>query len=63
MTTLGIRYEMGRSSIIDDNVPSHEILESLYSLRIRVSDQLKKRIGIVRHGDSPEEIGSLLFNS
>ena len=39
-------------------IPSHEILESLYKLRIRESDQLKKRFGIVRHGDSSEDIGS-----
>ena len=32
---------MGRSSIIDDKIPSDEILESLYKLRIRESDQLK----------------------
>ena len=38
--------------------PSDDILESLYNLRIRESDQLKKRIGIVRHGDSSEDIGS-----
>ena len=38
----GIRYEMGRSSIIDDKkIPSNDILESLYKLRIRVSAQLK----------------------
>ena len=39
-------------------IPSDEILERLYKLRIRESDQLKKRIGIVRHGDSSEDIGS-----
>ena len=38
--------------------PSDENLESLCKLRIRESDQLKKRIGIVRHGDSSENIGS-----
>ena len=31
---------MGRSSIVDDKIPSDEILESLYKLRIRESDQL-----------------------
>ena len=35
--------------------PSDDILESLYKIRIRESDQLKKRIVIVRHGDSSEE--------
>ena len=39
-------------------IPSDEILESLYKLRIRESHQLKKRFGIVRHGDSSEDIGS-----
>ena len=37
---------------------SDDILENLSKLRIRESDQLKKRIGIVRHGDSSEDIGS-----
>ena len=32
---------MGRSSIIDDKIPSDEILESLYKLRIRGSEKLK----------------------
>ena len=32
---------MGRSSIIDDKDSSDDILESLYKLRIRDSDQLK----------------------
>ena len=39
-------------------IPSDEILESLYKLRVRESAQLKNRIGIVRHGDSSEDIGS-----
>ena len=40
-------------------IPSDDILESLYKLRIRESAQLKKknRLGIVRHGDSSEDIG------
>ena len=33
-------------------IPSDEILESLYKLRIRESDATQNRIGIVRHGDS-----------
>ena len=41
-------------------IPSDDFLESLYKLRIRESEQLKKRIGIVRHGDSSEDIGSQL---
>ena len=41
-------------------IPSDEILESLYKLRIRKSDQLKKCIGIVRHGDSSEDIDAQL---
>ena len=40
--------------------PSDEILESLYKLRIRESAQLKNRIGVVRPGDSSEDIGSQL---
>ena len=39
-------------------IPPDEILENLYKLRIRESDQTQKRIGIVRHGDSSEDIGS-----
>ena len=40
-------------------IQSDEFLESLYKLRIRESDQLKKkRFVIVRHGDSSEDIGS-----
>ena len=41
-------------------ISSDDILESLYKFRIRESDQLKKRIGIVRLGDSSEVIGSQL---
>ena len=43
-------------------IPSNDVLESLYKLRIRESAQLKKKncVGIVRHGDSPENIGSQL---
>ena len=37
-------------------IPSDDILESLYKLRIGESDQLKKKIGIVRHGKSSEDI-------
>ena len=37
-------------------IPSDDILESLYKLRIRESAQLKNRIGIVRHGNSSESI-------
>ena len=36
--------------------PSDDNLESLYKLRIRESAQLKNSIGIVRHGDSSEDI-------
>ena len=32
-------------------IPSDEILDGVYKLRIRESEKLKKRIGIVRHGD------------
>ena len=37
-----------------------DVLESLYKLRIRESDQLKNRVRIVRHGKSSENIGSHL---
>ena len=36
-------------------IPSDDILESLYKLRIRESEKLKNRIGIVQYGDSSEE--------
>ena len=36
-------------------IPSDDILESLYNLRIRESEKLKNRIGIVQYGDSSEE--------
>ena len=42
-----------------DASASNDILESLYKLRIRESDQLKC-IRIVRHGNSSEDIGSQL---
>ena len=32
-------------------LPTDDVLESLYKLGIRESDQLKNRTGIVRHGD------------
>ena len=41
-------------------MPSDDILESLYKLRIRESSQLKNRIGTVRHGDSSEDVVSQL---
>ena len=41
-------------------IPSDDILESLYKLRIRESDQLKTRIEIVRLGASSEDIMSQL---
>ena len=37
-------------------IPPDDILEGLYKLRIRESDKLKDRIGIVRPGDSSEEV-------
>ena len=37
-----------------------EVLESLYKLRIRESDQLKNRLRIVRHGNSSEDIKAWL---
>ena len=47
-------------SLSMSRIPSDDILDSLYKLRIRQSDQLKNRIGIVRHGDSSEDISSQL---
>ena len=44
----------------ESKIPSDDILPSLYKLRIRESAQLKNRNGIVRHGDSSEDIGSQL---
>ena len=40
-------------------IPSDDILDSLYKLRIRES-ATPNCIGIVRHGDSSEDIGSQL---
>ena len=39
---------------------SDDVLESLYKLRIRESDWLKNCIGIVRHGDSSEDVNAQL---
>ena len=41
-------------------IPHDDILEGLYKLRIRESDKLKDRIGIVRPGDSSEEVRTRL---
>ena len=41
-------------------IPPDDILESLYKSRIRESDQLKNCIGIVRHGNSAENIDAQL---
>ena len=41
-------------------IPSDDILESLYKLRIRESDQLETVLRIVRHANSSEGIGSQL---
>ena len=38
---LGVRYKMGRNFIINHEISSDDILESLYKLRIRESEQLK----------------------
>ena len=51
---------MGRSSTICVKDSSDDILESLYTLRIRESAQLKTVFGIVRHGDSSEDIDAQL---
>ena len=37
-------------------IPSDDILKSLYNLRMRVFDQVKNRIRIVRHGTSSKDI-------
>ena len=37
-------------------IPHDDILEGLYKLRIRESEKTQDRIGIVRPGDSSEEI-------
>ena len=36
-------------------IPSDDILEGLYKLRIRESEKLKTVFGIVQYGDSSEE--------
>ena len=36
-------------------IPPDDIMEILYKLRIRESDQLKTVLELVRHGDSSEE--------
>ena len=41
-------------------IPSDDILESLYKLRIRESAATQNCIGLVRHGDSSNDIGSQL---
>ena len=41
-------------------IPPDAILESLYKLRIRESDQLKTVYEFVRHGDSSEDIDAQL---
>ena len=41
--------------------PSDNILESLYKLRIRGSAQLKIVFGIVRHGDSSNDMDAQLL--
>ena len=49
---------MRRIFVVHVKIPSDDVLESLYKLRIRESDQLKNRVRIVRHGDSSEDIAS-----
>ena len=51
---------MERIFLSMSKIPYHEILESLYKMRIRESDQLKTVFGIVRHGDSSEDIDAQL---
>ena len=41
-------------------IPPDDILGSLYTLRIRESAQLKTVLGIIRHGDSSEDIDAQL---
>ena len=43
-------------SLSMSKIPSGDVLESLYKLRIRESDQLKNSIRIVRNGDSSKDI-------
>ena len=54
----GTRWDQVLLSMSD--MPSDDVLESLYKLRKRESAQLKNRIGIVRHGDSSEDIDAHL---
>ena len=46
---------LGRNFIIDDAIPSGDILESLYKLRVRECEKLKTENGFVQYGDSSEE--------
>ena len=41
-------------------IPSDDILEGMYNLRIRQSVELKNRIRIVRHGDLSKDINAQL---
>ena len=41
-------------------IPPDDILESLYKLRIRESDQLKTVLELVRHGNSSEDFDAKL---
>ena len=41
-------------------IPHDDILEGLYKLRIRESEKIQDRIGIVRPGNSSEEIRTWL---
>ena len=41
-------------------IPPDDIVEALYNLRIRESEKAQDRIGIVRPGDSSEEVRTWL---
>ena len=53
-------FDYAHFSLLMAKIPSDDVLESLYKLRIRESDQLNNCIRIVRHGDSPEDIDAQL---
>ena len=56
MTTFRNSIQDGTKFYWMSEIPSDDVLECLYKLRICESAQLKNRIRNVRHGDSSEDI-------
>ena len=55
-----IRDKMGWALLSKLKIPRDDVWESLHTLRIRESAQLKNRIGIERHGHATKDIDALL---